>query len=161
MPYASEAQRKYFNANRERLEAQGVDVDEWNESSRGKKLPKKVKKNAMYLLGFMMSKTAAMRFGNAHRQFLREGFVPRELAKASDKLPVIYKSNPGMAKEVNDLMAQLYKIRSERGAARAGMLPLGRGRTKSPPPPSLWARLFGGFNKTASFNDLGRALAAL
>ena len=43
MPYKSEAQRKYFNANREKLEAEGVDVDEWNESSKGKKLPEKVK----------------------------------------------------------------------------------------------------------------------
>lgn len=41
MPYKSEAQRKYFNANREKLEAEGVDVDEWNESSKGKKLPEK------------------------------------------------------------------------------------------------------------------------
>ena len=39
MPYVSDAQRKFFNANRARLTAQGVDVDEWNASSRGKKLP--------------------------------------------------------------------------------------------------------------------------
>jgi hypothetical protein len=39
MPYESEAQRKYFNANRKKLERQGVDVDEWNRSSKGKKLP--------------------------------------------------------------------------------------------------------------------------
>lgn len=43
MPYKSEAQRKYFNANRKQLESEGVDVDEWNESSKGKKLPEKVK----------------------------------------------------------------------------------------------------------------------
>lgn len=42
MPYKSEAQRKFFNANRKRLEADGVDVDEWNESSRGKELPSKI-----------------------------------------------------------------------------------------------------------------------
>jgi hypothetical protein len=41
MPYKSEAQRRYFNANREKLEAEGVDVDEWNKSSKGKKLPEK------------------------------------------------------------------------------------------------------------------------
>jgi len=39
MPYRSEAQRKYFNANRKKLEADGVDVDHWNETSKGKKLP--------------------------------------------------------------------------------------------------------------------------
>jgi len=46
MPYKSDAQRRYFNANRAELESQGVDVDEWNESSKGKKLPEKVKKEA-------------------------------------------------------------------------------------------------------------------
>jgi hypothetical protein len=51
MPYSSERQRRYFNANRKKLEAQGVNVDEWNDSSRGKKLPKKVKKAE--LDGFM------------------------------------------------------------------------------------------------------------
>lgn len=41
MPYVSDAQRKFFNANRTRLTAQGVNVDEWNSSSRGLKLPAK------------------------------------------------------------------------------------------------------------------------
>lgn len=43
MPYQSDAQRKYFNANRAKLEKQGVNVDEWNEASKGKKLPEKKK----------------------------------------------------------------------------------------------------------------------
>jgi len=47
MPYKSEAQRKYFNANRDKLEAEGVDVDEWNESSKGKKFPEKKSGAAM------------------------------------------------------------------------------------------------------------------
>lgn len=41
MSYKSDAQRKYFNANRDELESQGVNVDEWNESSKGMKLPKR------------------------------------------------------------------------------------------------------------------------
>lgn len=41
MPYKSDAQRKYFNANRAKLEKQGVDVDEWNSASKGMKLPPK------------------------------------------------------------------------------------------------------------------------
>ena len=45
MPYKSLAQERYFNANRAALEKQGVDVDEWNKASKGKKLPKKVKKH--------------------------------------------------------------------------------------------------------------------
>lgn len=44
MPYKSKAQEKFFNANRKSLEKQGVSVDEWNKASKGKKLPKKVKK---------------------------------------------------------------------------------------------------------------------
>ena len=43
MPYASKAQQGYFNANRAKLEKQGVNVDEWNKASKGKKLPKRVK----------------------------------------------------------------------------------------------------------------------
>lgn len=39
MPYVSDAQRKYFHANKQRLEAQGVNVDEWDKASKGKKLP--------------------------------------------------------------------------------------------------------------------------
>ena len=46
MPYKSDAQRAFFNANRKKLEAQGVDVDEWNASSRGKKLPARATKRA-------------------------------------------------------------------------------------------------------------------
>ena len=43
MPYKSEAQRKYFHANKKKLEKQGVDVEEWDKGSKGKKLPKKKK----------------------------------------------------------------------------------------------------------------------
>jgi hypothetical protein len=41
MPYKSEAQRRYFNANRDKLEKQGVDVDEWNKSTGDAKLPER------------------------------------------------------------------------------------------------------------------------
>jgi hypothetical protein len=44
MPFKSEAQRAYFNANRAKLESQGVNVDEWNAASEGKKLPQRVGK---------------------------------------------------------------------------------------------------------------------
>lgn len=43
MPYKSKAQEAYFNANKPKLEAQGVDVGEWNTASKGMKLPAKVK----------------------------------------------------------------------------------------------------------------------
>ena len=39
--YASDKQRRFFNANRAKLEKQGVDVDEWNRASAGKRLPEK------------------------------------------------------------------------------------------------------------------------
>lgn len=44
MPFRSEAQRRYFEANRKKLESQGVNVSEWERASKGKKLPKRVKK---------------------------------------------------------------------------------------------------------------------
>ena len=44
MPYKSKAQAAYFNINKKKLEKQGVDVNEWNAASKGKKLPKKEKK---------------------------------------------------------------------------------------------------------------------
>lgn len=44
MPYKSDAQRKYFHANKEELEKKGVDVDEWDKESKGKKLPEKKNK---------------------------------------------------------------------------------------------------------------------
>ncbi len=44
MPYKSKAQQKFFDANRKKLEAQGVNVDEWNQASEGKKLPARAKK---------------------------------------------------------------------------------------------------------------------
>ena len=43
MPYKSRAQAAYFNINKKKLEKQGVNVDEWNRKSKGKKLPKKKK----------------------------------------------------------------------------------------------------------------------
>jgi len=35
MPYKSLKQERYFNANRDKMEKQGVNVDEWNKSSAG------------------------------------------------------------------------------------------------------------------------------
>ena len=43
MPYKSLAQERYFNVNRSKLEAQGVNVDEYNSASRGMKLPTRAK----------------------------------------------------------------------------------------------------------------------
>ena len=44
MPYKSDKQRKYFHANKEKLEKQGVNVHEWDEASKGKHLPRKAPK---------------------------------------------------------------------------------------------------------------------
>ncbi len=43
MPFKSLAQERFFNANRAKMEAQGVNVDEWNQASKGMNLPPKVK----------------------------------------------------------------------------------------------------------------------
>lgn len=45
MPYKSKAQAAYFNINKKKLEKEGVNVDEFNRASKGKKLPYKVPKN--------------------------------------------------------------------------------------------------------------------
>jgi hypothetical protein len=41
MPFKSEAQRRYFEANKSRLERQGVNVEEWEKASKGMKLPER------------------------------------------------------------------------------------------------------------------------
>ncbi len=46
MPYKSRVQEEYFNENRAKLEAQGVNVDEWNAASKGMKLPRRAKSPA-------------------------------------------------------------------------------------------------------------------
>lgn len=46
--YASKAQRNFFNANRKKMEAKGVDVDEWNQASKGKSLPDKAPKRRSF-----------------------------------------------------------------------------------------------------------------
>jgi len=44
MPYKSQAQEAFFHIHKKELEKQGVDVHEWDEASKGKKLPEHVKK---------------------------------------------------------------------------------------------------------------------
>ena len=44
MPYKSLKQERFFNTHRKELEAQGVNVGEWNQASKGKKLPLRAKK---------------------------------------------------------------------------------------------------------------------
>ena len=44
IPYKSKAQEAYFNIHKKELESQGVNVEEWNKASKGKKLPQKVTK---------------------------------------------------------------------------------------------------------------------
>lgn len=48
MPYVSQAQAAYFNIHKKELEKKGVDVDEWNAASKGKKLPKHKSKIPMH-----------------------------------------------------------------------------------------------------------------
>lgn len=44
MPYKSKAQAAYFNIHKKQLERQGVNVNEWNKASKGKKLSKTASK---------------------------------------------------------------------------------------------------------------------
>ena len=56
-PYLSLSQEKYFNANRAKLEKQGVNVDAWNKSSKGLKLPEYVKQKKEILKRSIQNKT--------------------------------------------------------------------------------------------------------
>jgi len=58
MPYRSNAQRRYFHANRAELERQGVNVDEWDRSSEGMGLPERAKKKKKGSEGMEMLKNA-------------------------------------------------------------------------------------------------------
>ncbi len=55
MPFVSQSQRAFFNAHRAELEKKGVNVEEWNQSSKGMKLPehktKKKKGMATHVFG--------------------------------------------------------------------------------------------------------------
>lgn len=51
MPYASKAQAAYFNIHKDMLEKQGVDVNEWNQASKGKSLPEHTKKPSLRDMG--------------------------------------------------------------------------------------------------------------
>jgi len=44
MPFKSQAQAGYFHTHKAELEKEGVDVDEWDKATKGKKLPKRAKK---------------------------------------------------------------------------------------------------------------------
>jgi hypothetical protein len=46
MPFKSEAQRRYFEANKSKLEKQGVNVQEWEQASKGMKLPERATRKA-------------------------------------------------------------------------------------------------------------------
>lgn len=48
MPFKSDAQRKFMNANRDSLEKKGVDVDEFNTASKGKHLPARAPKRKTF-----------------------------------------------------------------------------------------------------------------
>ena len=39
MPYKSKAQAAYFNIHKKELERKGVNVNEWNKATKGKRLP--------------------------------------------------------------------------------------------------------------------------
>lgn len=44
MPYVSKAQRRYFHANKEKLEKEGVNVSEWDKATGDKPLPERLGK---------------------------------------------------------------------------------------------------------------------
>lgn len=131
MPYKSEAQRRYFNANRKKLESDGVDVDHWNKESKGKKMPEKkafdLAKKAAYSALLKMSADDDEPYGSLET-------AGRNLAGASlGALPAVgnigyqkafLKGDPATLDRSrgNALMDSWFKSETERGA-RSGISP--------------------------------------
>ena len=87
MPYKSEAQRKYFNANRDKLEAEGVDVDEWNEESKGKAMPEK---QANYSVVQNMAWISAQQEKSAESiKDKLQSFVSQGISSAKKAIPAV------------------------------------------------------------------------
>lgn len=94
MPFSSDAQRRYFNANRDELESQGVDVDEWNELSKGKDLPEKVDKeaqdkqaNLLQMLRQLLSPRLAMLGARGQARAATQGRGPGSLISRGQASP--------------------------------------------------------------------------
>ena len=120
MPYKSRAQAAYFNIHRKELERQGVDVDEWNESSRGKKLPKHVVKDKKGMLDVEeLLKEAAPKLPPSYY---------RNLYYRNPELHKLKSSNGGLASAAK---AKQEAKRLAHVADRDGRLD----KLKNPPPP--------------------------
>jgi superfamily II DNA or RNA helicase len=104
MPYKSKAQAAYFNIHRKELERQGVDVDEWNESTRGKKLPDKIKKEKTASRGDQILKLLSSA-GTMQ--------MPREMGDAMEifirkNMGMLHQLEPGLTPEEGQaIMAQV------------------------------------------------------
>jgi len=66
MPFVSEAQRRYFYANRGKLESQGVDVDEWEAATGDKKLPERAPKAKKKKKAGLLPESATSTYRTAH-----------------------------------------------------------------------------------------------
>jgi hypothetical protein len=108
MPYKSEAQRKYFNVKRKKLEAQGVDVDEWNSASKGKKMPERVKESFVAKLAALsaeeindMETTSGLLSDFIPTSSSRRSGRARVMAESADS-PVPYRINRPNTSTVTD-----------------------------------------------------------
>jgi hypothetical protein len=105
MPYKSDAQRKYFNANRDKLEAEGVDVNEWNQSSKGKKLPAR----APTTKESQMQRTEAITKMAAYLNYLGNkipvGTKAADVAKNQGKVAVLHKLAHNLTRTGNLIQA--------------------------------------------------------
>lgn len=108
MPYKSEAQRKYFNANRGKLEAQGVDVAEWNQASKGKKMPAKVGDKDAEKVAFVRSLISYFSKGKATPNLtLKSKPIPDK--DEEQALPVNHKKIPNKTQITTDPQTRLKK----------------------------------------------------
>ena len=89
MPFKSRAQAAYFNANRKKLEAQGVDVDEWNKATDFSSLPErsKVSGNSHWMEDESKREKHAGTKGSFSAAAARAGEPTRQYAEENQNAP--------------------------------------------------------------------------
>lgn len=90
MPFKSRAQRGFFHANEAKLERQGVNVHEWDEASKGLKLPER--KKPMMAKKFAQQSAGEKKYGKtpAEKQNVTK---PKSVGPARVKLGRAFKSS--------------------------------------------------------------------
>lgn len=83
MPYKSEAQRRFFNSEEGKKKIGAKEVEHWNEVSKGKKLPEKVKKNKDSKNIYDEVKEI---FAAHTKDAPKEGYIPQNIKRDANRI---------------------------------------------------------------------------